>query len=199
MMHHVIVPLLAGFLVGVNPFLATSLHARLEERGARRVVLETGILTALVAIVLTTIAWRFGGFISGRLTNGLLFLGLFALAGAFFSLRPLRRRDPDPPRAGWRWPPGYAGDVAYYAGPAWILATALAMQQVTIAAFALPFAAAAFGVVLATLLWSTRGRARLPRGPLQPKEPRTFGHKALAVGYGVAAVLMLAANLKLLS
>lgn len=199
MIHQVLLALAAGLLVGVNPYVAPNLHARLAERGgARSLHIETTLATSLVLVALVALAWRFAGFLSGRLTNSLLFLGLFALAGAFYSLRPFRRRAPDPAPTGWRWLTGYASDVLYYAGPAWVLATAFAMRQVTPASFALPYVAAGAGVIVATFAWTTRWRDALPRAPAAPGEPRTKGHTALALCYASAAVLMLAANLKLI-
>lgn len=202
MMHHALLPFVAGLLVGVNPFLAPPLHARLRERARRTLHLETALATLAVMGVLAALAWRFSAFLGGRLTNGLLVLGLFALGGAFYSLRPLARRrddDDDDERAtGWRWLPRYAGDVAYYAGPAWALAAVMAMQQLTPARFAAPFAAAAAGVIVATVAWTTALARALPDRPSVPGEARTRAMTLLSIAYGASAVLLLAAHLKLL-
>lgn len=199
MIHHAIIPLLAGLLVGVNPFVAPSLHARLTERGnTRTVLIETSLITLGTLIVLVAISWRFASFISGRLTNSLLVLGLFALAGAFYSLRPFRRREPGPSPAGWRWLTRYASDTLYYAGPAWILAMAFAMRQFTFTRSAIPFAAAALGIMIASSLWITKLRDKLPERTSRPGEPRGPGLIILSLAYGTSAAMMLAANLKLI-
>ena len=201
MLHALLLPFLAGLLVGVNPFIAPALRARLDESddARRRFHLETSAAILLVTALIIVVSWRFSAFISGRLTNSLLFLGLFALAGAFYSLRPIRRRrDPEPHPTGWRWPLRYAGDAFYYGGPAWILALAAAMQQITLTRYILPFLATAAGVILATYLWTTRYQAMLPRAAPSPDEPRTRASRLLSLAYGVSAVLMLAANLKLI-
>ena len=200
MIHEALIPLAAGFLVGVNPFNAHHLRARLEETAnPRRVIVEVAALVVPVTVLLVVVTWRFSAFISGRLTNSLLFLGFFVLAGAFYSLRPIRRRGkPDPPTTGWRWLTAYASDIAYYAGPTWIIATALAMKQITLGRFVLPFAAAAAGIVIATFLWSTRWARALPHAPPAPDARRTRARLLLSLAYGASGVLMLAANLKLL-
>ena len=201
MIHEVLAPLLAGLLVGVNPFLAPSLHARLQEKkdDTRLVLLETTLLTPLLLVALVAVSWRFAAFISGRLTNSLLFLGLFALAGAVYALRPLpRRTTPDPPATGWRWSARYAADNLYTAGPAWVVATAIAMKQVTFLDYVVPYLMAALGILLATLAWTTALRAHLPPQPPLRGSPRTRATVALAVMYACAGSLMLAGNLKLL-
>lgn len=200
MLHTLLLPFLAGLLVGVNPFVAPSLHARLDERVSRqRFHVETSLAILFVAVTLGFVSWRFSAFVSGRLTNSLLFLGLFALAAAFYALRPIRRRrEPDAPSTGWRWLARFVGDAFYYAGPAWFLALAAAMQQLTFARFVLPIAAAAAGCLLALVVWTTRGRSALPRALPRPGESRTRAQKALSLAYGASAVLMLAASLKLL-
>lgn len=190
----------AGALAGVNPYNAPLLHARLHEERvpAKRLVAETGAIALLALVLLVGLAWRFAGFISGRLTNGLLFLGLFALAGAFYSLRPIaRRREPEPPLTGWRWRGRYLSDQLYYVGPAWIVATAIAMQQLTFARFVLPFLAAAFGIVATTAFWTLRHPGALPTELPRPGT-RTRASYTLALCYGAAAVLMLAGNLTLI-
>lgn len=200
MLHELLVPFAVGLLVGVNPFIAPSLRLRMDESDAarRRLPLEAGLVTALVATLFVLVSWRFSAFVSGRLTNSLLVLGFVALAGAFYSLRPvLRRGDPDPPATGWRWPLRHAGDTFYYAGPAWLLALAAAMQQLTFARYLLPFLAASAGIVLATYVWTARYGASLPRTPPKAGEPRARATTLMSVAYGLAAVLMLAANLKL--
>lgn len=201
MLEALIGPLLAGLLVGVNPYLAPQLHGRLREYGGarRRLQTETTIATLVVMVLLAVFAWRFSAFLSGRLTNSLLFLGLFALGGAFYSLRPPKRhREPEPPATGRRWLARYASDVAFYAGPAWVIAMAAAMKQLTAARFALPFAAASLGIILATLLWTTRFAHALPPAPSAPGEARTRPMTLLSLAYGASAILMLAAHLKLL-
>lgn len=202
MLHSLLLlPFVAGLLVGVNPFVAPSLRARLDESDTtrKRFPFEAGLAIALVAILIIVVSWRFSAFISGRLTNSLLFLGLFALAAAFYSLRPVRHhREPDAPALGWRWPLRYAGDTFYYAGPAWILALAAAMQQVTLSRYLLPFLATTIGAIVATSLWTTRYEASLPRGAPDPDAPRSRASRVLSLAYGLAAVLMLAANLKLI-
>lgn len=196
-----LLPFLAGVLVGVNPFVAPYLRARLDERANdhRAFHIETALVVFALASLLVLVSWRFSAFISGRLTNSLLVLGFVALAAAFYTLRPIqRRREPDAPPTGWRWLTRYAGDAFYYAGPAWILAIAAAMQQLTFARFLLPFAAATLGCLLAIALWTTRWQHALPRTLPTPGEPRTRAQKGLSLAYGVSAVLMLAANLKII-
>lgn len=200
MIHQVLLAFLAGALVGVNPYNAPIIHARLhrEKVSPRNLVAETGAITILTLAVLVALAWRFAGFISGRLTNGLLFLGLFALAGAFYSLRPIaRRREPESAPEGWAWRRRYSSDHLYYVGPAWIVATAIAMQQLSFAKFVLPFVAAAAGILATTAYWALRHPAALPASLPRPGT-RTRASYALAVGYGAAAALMLAGNLKLI-
>lgn len=201
MLHHLLLPFLAGLLVGVNPFVAPSLHARLHERaGDRRAFhLEMLLIVLLVATLAALVTWRFSAFISARLTNSLLVLGLFALAAAFYTYRPIqRRRDPDAPPTARRWLTRYAGDAFYYAGPAWILAIAAAMQQLTLGHYLLPFAAATLGCIASITLWTTRWHAALPHALPTPGEPRTRAQKGLSLAYGASAVLMLAANMKLI-
>lgn len=199
MIHAVALPLVAGLLVGVNPYTAPLLRAKLRDQPARpaRFLIEIAALLGCVLLVIVILSWRFSAFVSGRLTNGLLVLGLFALAGAFFSLRPPRR--PQEPRAvsGWRWHTRYASDLAYTAGPAWLVATAIAMTQLTLARFVLPYVAAAVGILVAHAYWTTRGRQRLPEAIL-PDRPRTRSHFQLALAYGATAVLVLAGYLKLI-
>ena len=196
-----LLPFLAGLLVGVNPFVAPSLRARLDERenDRRAFHVETTSIVFALATLLVLVSWRFSAFISGRLTNSLLVLGFIALAAAFYALRPIqRRRDPEAPPTGWRWLTRYAGDAFYYAGPAWILAIAAAMQQLTFARFLLPFAAATLGCLVAVTVWTTRWPHAIPRALPTPGEPRTRAQKWLSLAYGVSAVLMLAANLKII-
>lgn len=201
MLHALLIAFLAGLLVGVNPFIAPALSARLDESDTarRRLPLETSFAILLVTTLIVLVSWRYSAFISGRLTKSLLFLGLFALAGAFYSLRPIRRRrDPDLHPTGWRWLLRYAGDTFYYAGPAWLLALAAAMQQVTFTRYVLPFFATSTGMILATYLWTTRYGGMLPRAAPTPDDPRTPASKLLSLAYGVSAALMLAANLKII-
>ena len=197
MMHALLVPFLAGLLAGVNPYNAHLLRARLQERTARNTLPEVALLTLIAFILVAGISWRFSIFISGRLTNGLLFLGLFALAAAFYSLRPLRRRgEPDPVPTGWRWTSSYLGDVLYTAGPAWLVGAALAMKQLRFTDFLASYAAAALGILVATLLW-TLGRRHLPMEGPRVDRPRTRVTLLLALSYAFASLLMLAGNLKL--
>ena len=200
MLHAILLPFVAGLLVGVNAFNAPALRARLAERPGleRRVPLESAALTLGVMAILALVSWRFAAFISGRLTNSLLFLGLFALAGAFYTLRPYRAREPEPVPTGWRWLTRHAGDVAYYAGPAWIIAMFLAMQQFTVARFLRPYAAAAAGIIVATTLWTTRFPDALPAAPRRVDGTRPRTVLLLSLAYAVTAVLMLTANLKLI-
>lgn len=200
MLHFLVLPLLAGLLVGVNPYNARSLRARLAEHAntPRRVPVDSALLTLAITLLLATLSWRFAAFISGRLTNSLLFLGLFALAGAFYSLRPYKRREPDPVPTGWRWLTSHASDITYYAGPAWIVATALAMQQLTFSTFILPYLAAASGIILATTAWTTRYADALPEAPKRADGSRPRAMLILSLAYGTSAVLMFAGNLKLL-
>ena len=200
MIHQILLALLAGALVGVNPYNAPLLHARLhrEQVPPKRLVAETAAITLLALVLLVGLTWRFAGFISGRLTNGLLFLGLFALAGAFYSLRPLtKRREADPAPQGWPWRRRYLSDHLYYVGPAWIVATAIAMQQLTFVEYVLPFLAAASGILATTAFWALRHPAALPASLPRPGE-RTRASFVLASAYGAAAVIMLAGNLKLI-
>lgn len=200
MLHALLLPLVAGLLVGVNAYNAPALKARLAERAndPRRVPLEFAILTLGVMALLALVSWRFAAFISGRLTNSLLFLGFFALAAAFYTLRPSSPREPDPVPTGWRWLTRQAGDIAYLCGPAWILATFLAMRQLTLARFLLPYAAAATGIVLTTILWTTRYAHALPTGPKRPDGTRPRAILVLSLAYATSALLMLTANLKLI-
>lgn len=182
-------PFLAGLLVGVNPYTAWLLRAR---QPASRAVAEAGALVLAVAGVLGLLTWTFAGFTSGRLTNGMLFLGLFALVGAFHALHPLgRAREAPTIPTGWRWPVRYVVDTAYYCGPAWLLATFLAMRTLDAVAYATPFAAAGAGGVVALVL-AARRRDDLPEGPPRRGAPRSRAHHVLGLAYAGAAVLVLA-------
>lgn len=187
-------PFLAGLLVGINPYTAPLVKARLTEKGVKRATLEAALGACALALLVGLVAWEFAPFVSGRLTNGLLLLGLFTLAGAVFALRPVgRHRGPAAaPPTGARWVLRYAGDAFYFLGPAWLVATAVAMRAIRPAAFALPYALATLGAIIALIAWSTRGRERLPGAPPRPGEPIPRSTRALAFAYGAAGVLVLA-------
>lgn len=159
--------------------------------------MEWSIVLAGVVVFVAFATWTFAGFISGRLTNSLLVLGLFALFGAFHAFRPLGREKPAPRApAGWRWRVRLAGDLLYYAGPAWILAVLYAMRSLDALSYALPFASALAGGLTATAV-AHRRRHVLPghppvKGPSVPPVMR-----GLAAAYAVVAALMLAGNVGL--
>ena len=189
MIADVLLPFLAGALVGVNPYTAWLLRAR---HSPRRATAEAAAVVLVVAALLGLLTWTFAGFTSGRLTNGMLVLGLFALLGAFHALRPFgRERDAPPTPEGWRWTLRYLADTAYYAGPAWLVATFLAMRTLDAVAYAIPFAAAAAGEIVA-LGVATRHLDALPDGPPRRSGPLSPAHRVLGFAYAGAAVLVLA-------
>lgn len=195
-------PLLAGLFVGVNPFTGPLLRARLDEHPARaRATLasEAAALNLGVAIVLSLMAYRFAGFVSGRLTNGLLILGLLSLAGAVYVWRPLgRHREAVALPTRSKWALRYAWDSAYYQGPAWVAALAIGMKSVSTLAFAAAFAVAWVGVATAIIVWCTLAPQRLPTRAPAPGHPTERVSKMLGVAYGAAGAILLAGNVGLL-
>lgn len=188
MIADIVLPFLAGLLVGVNPYTAWLLRAR---PGPTRAAEAAGLVILAVAF-LGLLTWTFAGFTSGRLTNGMLVLGLFALVGALHALHPLgRAREAPKAPEGWRWTLRYLADTAYYAGSAWLVATFLAMRTLDAVAYAIPFASAAAGAVVALGLASPRIDA-LPDAPPRRGAPPSRAQRLLAGTYAAAALLVLA-------
>lgn len=194
----VAVPFVASALSAVNPFTAHLLAARRGQTRAeasRAAATAACVAVALLAVVAVA-SWELSRLVSGRLTRGTLVLGLFALVGALYALRPVgRAREATPPPQGARWVARYAADAAYYTGPGWLVATAFAMREVTPAAFALPFVASLAGALAAVAFWVLGVGARLPDAPPRPGAPVHPTHRALALAFGGAAVLMMAFGL----
>lgn len=189
-----------GVLVGVNPYTAHQLRARLDATRSTRVLLEATACLVLVALLVGALAWTFAPFVSGRLTNALLLLGIFAMGGAVFAIRPVgrRREPPIPENGGWRWLRRYAMDAIYFVGPAWIVATLVAMRTTSIEAFAWPYVLAVAGAIAATSLWIRLVPEALPLQPPAPGKPAGRATILLAIEYGVAGAIMLAGNVKLI-
>lgn len=192
--------LVVGALVAANPWTAPLLCARVEETSPARALLEASLLVLLLALVVGALAWAFAPFISGRLTNALLYLGLFVLAAALYAFRPLGRRveAPPAPPQGWRWITRFATDAFYFYGPAWLVATLAAMRTLTAAAFALPYAATAAGILAALAAWLLLAPKKLPDAPPRRGAPIPRGTRPLGVAYGLAGAFMIAGNLGLL-
>lgn len=197
----ILAPFLAAALVGVNPFTAHLLRARLAAPGSRapRVAATAALVAAALVALVAVAAWELSRLVSGRLTRGMLVLGIFVLVGALYALRPVgRARDASPTPEGWRWIARYFADSAYYAGPGWLLATGFAMRELTLAAFLVPFAASLAGALSAMLLWVFALAARLPDAPPRPGASVHPTNRALAAAFGGAGVLMMAFGLGIL-
>lgn len=197
--------LAAGLLAGLNPYVAPTVArlARGRTRGLRAATAAgLAALAAAASALVGVLAWRYSAFVSGRLTYGILVVAAFTLAGAAYAWRPVGRARREeapptrPPRAARaRRALALAGDVLYYGGPAWALAVALAMREVTAAAFAAPFAAAAAGAALALALGALLPD-RLPAERPRAGAPSPAGARSLAVPYALAGLLLVAAFLR---
>ncbi len=189
----------AGLLVGVNPFVAPSLRARLTERERPMLVwLEASAVAAAVLITIAAFAFEFASFVSGRLRNMLLLLGVFTVVGGAYAWRPVgRKRDADPAVVGRRWWTRFGADVLYYGAPAWLVGLVVAMSQVTALRFSVAFMVTFAGLATAFALWTLPGSPlarHLPAHAPRPGEASSRVVRRLAIAYASAGALMLAAG-----